>query len=80
LPKKEGFENSEKRVKEGRSLNRNEVSWSQKCVAGTKQERRETLVVQSGKIVASLFFAYVVFCCNEDDIVMWLIKKLCIGK
>jgi hypothetical protein len=41
--------------KEGRSLNRNEMSWLQKCVAGTKQERRETLVVQSGKIVASLF-------------------------
>jgi hypothetical protein len=54
LPKGKKFR-EKKRVKEGRSLNRNEKSWSQKCVAGTKHERRETLVVQSGKIVASLF-------------------------
>jgi hypothetical protein len=32
------------------------------------------------KFLPALCFAYVVPYCNEDDVVMWLLKKLCIGQ
>jgi hypothetical protein len=32
------------------------------------------------KSLPAFCFAYVVLYCNGDDVVMWLFKKLCIGR